>query len=954
MIAKNRKMYLKILILILLVIFFAILNFNKVQAASISSDINGINEAKYPGYKNYIKTLQNQYPNWSIKLYYTGINWEDAISGEYVGHGNSPSSLSYYTYTGEWICPICGDQTFDVSHKWYCASRKAIAYMMDPRNSLTDDYIFQFQNLGSSSGTRSEIEKMVRGTFLSEPSVVTAIMEAAQQYQISPFHLVSRITQEQGTSGLGKMNGYAYKTEDGRWVKVFNLFNINVSGNDTEQGFLEGAKTAYENGWFTKEDSIKGGAKFLREKYIDVGQNTLYFEKYNVVDLNNLYQHQYMQNIRAANDEGNNIYTTYKKCGILSSHFEFIIPVYENMPSSPAPRPLNNEEDYRGDIATEITQIQTQTNSKGETYLKGKIVVTEWIDGITWSKPKDTPKIRFKELDSSKCYNLTVKNIESNTYSFEGCIDDINVNKKYEIQVESGNSNNTSPYKIARAYSPTDKTIGKYRRHILNMKSNIITLTPTNYCGDVAPQIIKTELAKNEQGRPFIKGEIYITEWLGPLWSEPDVTPIMTLVSTKDNKEKAQFWVNKISGNKYYFDQYIDGLDMTQQYIIKVQLNNPYNTSSYKSAQVQYPNNITLGEYDGSKVKIVNSKLKFEGYRGDIATEIQQLELLKNERGTYVKGEIIITEWIDGKTWSMPKKTPIMTIKQINGNETYGLWVNPIEGNKYYFDGYIDGMSAGKQYEIKVESANINNISPYRVATAYYPKNKQLGTYQDNKVKIENNKILVQKDIYSGDVATEIQQLELLKNEKGTYIKGEIIITEWLNGKTWSIPKATPIMRIKQVNSNTTYGLWVNPIEGNKYYFDGYIDSLDISNQYIIEVESGSKNNTSTHKIATAYYPKNKELGVFKNSKLKIENNIFKFSNTNLKNIETKQKVEQPVVKNEYKESEQQNQNVIQDKKIEEPQNNNNVENTVLDEEENKTEEEQKNEVEPNNIAITK
>lgn len=83
---------------------------------------------------------------------------------------------------------------------------------------------------------------------------------------------------EQGTSGTGAMNGYVYRNEAGEYVKVYNLFNINVSGNDTELGLLAGAKYAYENGWFSVEDSIKGGSKFIKEQYINRGQTTLYFQ----------------------------------------------------------------------------------------------------------------------------------------------------------------------------------------------------------------------------------------------------------------------------------------------------------------------------------------------------------------------------------------------------------------------------------------------------------------------------------------------------------------------------------------------------------------------------------------------------------------------------------------------------------------------------------------------------
>ena len=274
----------------------------KVEAAWESYDIGLIDESKYPQYKSQIQAMQAQYPNWTFKVLYTGLNWNDVINGEYVGHGGSPKSLIYDTYNGEWVCPICGYTTYDVSHRWYCASKEAISYMMDPRNSLTPSWVFQFQNLGSSAGTWDEVYQMVKGTFLDNEECINAIIGAAQKYTISPFHLISRITQEQGPSGIGTMNGYWYNG-----TIVYNLFNINVSGNNSD-GFLAGAAYAAEHGWYTRAASIYGGAEFLRDNYLNGGQTTLYFQKYNVVDHNNLYGHQYMQNIRAANDEGNKIY----------------------------------------------------------------------------------------------------------------------------------------------------------------------------------------------------------------------------------------------------------------------------------------------------------------------------------------------------------------------------------------------------------------------------------------------------------------------------------------------------------------------------------------------------------------------------------------------------------------------------------------------------------------------
>jgi len=297
-------------------------------------DFTGIDETKYPGYKEALQKLKSQYPNWNIKILYTGLDWNIVIEQEDQIVNGSPKSLIHEYYgnqNSEWIN---GTDKYDVSKEYYRASRKAIGYMMDPRNSLDAAWIFQFQDLSSSSGTREEIAKMVSGTFLNTDSIIDTIISTAQEQGISPFHIVSRIIQEQGSDGSGIMNGYEYLGK-----KVYNLFNINVSG-DISTGALAGARYAYDKGWFTPEECIRGGAEFLKENYIDVGQTTLYFQKYNVV-YSPLYTHQYMTNIRAANDEGNIMYNSYVDSGIVNSSFTFIIPVYENMPTNACPRPGN-------------------------------------------------------------------------------------------------------------------------------------------------------------------------------------------------------------------------------------------------------------------------------------------------------------------------------------------------------------------------------------------------------------------------------------------------------------------------------------------------------------------------------------------------------------------------------------------------------------------------------------
>ncbi len=73
-------------------------------------------------------------------------------------------------------------------------------------------------------------------------------------------------------------------------------------------------------GWTDPEKSIKGGAKILASGYISIGQDTLYLEKFDVVNGGDgYYSHQYMTNVSASRTEGYTIRNTYTDMGLLSS-----------------------------------------------------------------------------------------------------------------------------------------------------------------------------------------------------------------------------------------------------------------------------------------------------------------------------------------------------------------------------------------------------------------------------------------------------------------------------------------------------------------------------------------------------------------------------------------------------------------------------------------------------------
>lgn len=234
---KNTIIKKLIYTLYIMLLIYIILSFCKTTAiksyaattytyTASSNDLPLDFDAKYPGYRSLIQTVITEHPNWTIKLLDTGLVWDTVINNEYTGHGGSPKNLvpaSDINYSGDWICPICGTKRYD-SGNWYCASREAIEYMMDSRNSLNSNDIFQFQDLSSSTADRTAIEKMVAGTFINTTECIEAIFTGATTYNVSPYHLVSRIIQEQGVSGSVLGLGI---TEEG--ITYYNLFNIGAA-----------------------------------------------------------------------------------------------------------------------------------------------------------------------------------------------------------------------------------------------------------------------------------------------------------------------------------------------------------------------------------------------------------------------------------------------------------------------------------------------------------------------------------------------------------------------------------------------------------------------------------------------------------------------------------------------------------------------------------------------------
>ncbi|MDU6629500.1 MAG: SH3 domain-containing protein [Lachnoanaerobaculum sp.] len=147
---------------------------------TFESDIAGFPES----YKNRLRALHAEYPNWKFVVQNVDISWDEVIRNESIVGVNlvkknaksswkSTARGAYNWSNGTW-------PGFD-SNEWVAASESIIRYYMDPRNFLDSTNIFQFLNHGYTTGEQTEegVEKMLKGTFMESKSSVKSTVPSA-------------------------------------------------------------------------------------------------------------------------------------------------------------------------------------------------------------------------------------------------------------------------------------------------------------------------------------------------------------------------------------------------------------------------------------------------------------------------------------------------------------------------------------------------------------------------------------------------------------------------------------------------------------------------------------------------------------------------------------------------------------------------------------------------------
>lgn len=308
-------------------------------------------------YKPYLRTLHEQHPKWIFTAQKLGVDWNTALKEECVVGRNlvHSSALASWKSMEKGAYDFNGGYWYGLDGSWVAASKEIIMYYMDPRNFLNDTYIFMFENQSydPSYQTESGVKTILADTFMSgsytcpdtkkKYTYSQTFMDAAKKSGVSPYHLASRCRNEQGVNGapqsLGTVKGYE---------NYFNFFDIQAYATSTMTAAEMGCKYAkttnptYLLPWTNQYKSIVGGSIFLGTGYITKGQDTLYLQKFDMVDGGNgLYYHQYMTCVFGQANEAISLKNAYSQ-DILNSAMEFKIPVYNNMPDKLCPKPSNS------------------------------------------------------------------------------------------------------------------------------------------------------------------------------------------------------------------------------------------------------------------------------------------------------------------------------------------------------------------------------------------------------------------------------------------------------------------------------------------------------------------------------------------------------------------------------------------------------------------------------------
>lgn len=443
-------------------------------------------------YVHSLAVLHAMYPNWVFEPLKTGLDWNTVIENEskpgralIQTHRDdalkSYASSEYNWYTNEWVIRD--------SSSWVTTHPDYIKYCMDPRNWLNATNIFMFESLSYSSAHNiTGVNAILSGTFMTQEiangdgtmlNYANAFMQIAQAVNVSPYHLASRVKQEQGVNGTSGLISGTYPGYEG----YYNYFNHGAYGTGTLV-YTNGLTFAKNKGWNTRYGSLYGGSEIIAKNYISVGQDTLYTQKFDVIAQGGLYTHQYMTNIEAAISESKSVAKAYTD---KQQAFTFKIPVYENMPAEPVQFTASgNRNNY-------LKSLTVSGVSLTPTFDGAKTSYTAIVgNGITSVNVSAAPVVSASTVSGVGTHNLAVGNNTINIY----CKSQSGDTRTYTITIIREAGNGQSSAELNNKLTSDKYSIGDYVTGVAP-DTSVATFLANLKCTNVTAKVLTAAGAEN-------------------------------------------------------------------------------------------------------------------------------------------------------------------------------------------------------------------------------------------------------------------------------------------------------------------------------------------------------------------------------------------------------------------------------------------------------------------------
>ncbi len=219
--------------------------------------------------KSYVESLvelHKKYPQWEFVPMVTGLDWQKSIDGERSSHKKQLIENNVQA-SFKCTCSSCKG-VIQESPNWVSASEEAVKFYMDPRNFLTEEYIFQFESTAyDSTHTKEGVEAILKNTWMHNSSIKylnalgeektykedgvavkysDVILKSAKDSGMSAYYLASKMVQEVGSSSSSNAGGASGKNAP--FYGIYNYYNIGAytgvrDGLEWANGFMKAAKS---------------------------------------------------------------------------------------------------------------------------------------------------------------------------------------------------------------------------------------------------------------------------------------------------------------------------------------------------------------------------------------------------------------------------------------------------------------------------------------------------------------------------------------------------------------------------------------------------------------------------------------------------------------------------------------------------------------------------------------